>query len=185
MNQEEIKRLLEKYYNGESTEAEETLLKEFFSREDIPDDLAEEREIFRYFSGPEGIPEPSPEFESRIISALDSVDRESFKLRQRRMYGILTGIAAGIAILAGSYYFFLHKPGPRDTYSDPQIAYTETMKILYNVSVQLNNGTSALKPVGKLNKSKGILVEKMRKLDKFNRTVQVLDMIDNKKQNNN
>ncbi len=184
MNTGEIKRLLEKFYNGETTEAEEALLKEFFSGENIPGEFADERELFRFFAKSASIPEPSPGFEEKIISELDSVDRESKKSGQRRIYGILTGIAAGIALLAGSYYVFIHQPQPRDTYSDPQLAYAETMKILYNVSVRLNTGTNALKPVGRINKSAAILGNKMRPLDKVSRTVEVLNMIDNEKQDN-
>ena len=33
MNEEELNRLLEKYYNGESTEEEEKTLREFFRKE--------------------------------------------------------------------------------------------------------------------------------------------------------
>ena len=40
---------------------------------------------------------------------------------------------------------------PRDTFSDPKIAYAETMKILLNVSSQLNQGAKALEPVAKMN----------------------------------
>jgi hypothetical protein len=196
MNSEEIKRLLERYYNGESTGEEERLLKEFFSQTDIPEDLDDEKEIFRYYVQSAGIPEPSSDFESRIISALDSIDRNSLRLKQRRIYRILTGIAAGLLILIGSYFLFINRSGPHDTFSDPELAYAETMKILYNVSVRLNNGTRVLEPVGKMqditaksleaiNKPAGILEEKMKALDKFRRTIEVLDAINNEKQNNN
>jgi len=196
MDREEIKHLLERYYDGESTGDEERLLKEFFSQRDIPEDLYYEKEIFSYYIQSAGIPEPSSDFESRIISALDSVDRNALGLKRRRIYGIITGIAAGLLILTGSYFFFIHKQGPRDTFSDPGIAYAETMKILYNVSARLNEGTKALEPVGELenitarsleniNKPAGILEEKLKALDKFSRTIQVLNGINSEKQNNN
>ena len=41
-----------------------------------------------------------------------------------------------------------------DTYTDPEIAYAETMKILLDVSSQINHGTQSLKPVGRINKMK-------------------------------
>jgi hypothetical protein len=196
MNPEEIKHLLERYYEGESTGEEERLLKEFFSKHDILEDLYDEKEIFKYYVQSAGIPEPSSDFESRIISALDSVDRDSISLKHRRIYGILTGIAAGLLILTGSYFFFIHKQGPRDTFSDPEIAYAETMKILYNVSARFNKGTKVLETVGQLenitakslktiNKPAGILEEKLKALDKFSRTIDVLNSINNEKQSNN
>jgi hypothetical protein len=41
-----------------------------------------------------------------------------------------------------------------DTYSDPEIAYAETMKILLDISDQINRGTQSLKPVGRINEMK-------------------------------
>jgi hypothetical protein len=38
-----------------------------------------------------------------------------------------------------------------DTFSDPEIAYAETIKILREVSVQLNYGAQVLEPIGKIN----------------------------------
>ncbi len=188
MNQEEIKHLLDRYYDGKSTSEEEHLLKVFFSQHDIPEDLYEEKEIFSYYAQSEGIPEPTSDFESRIISALDSVDRGSISLKQRRIFGILTGIAAGLLVLTGSYFFFIHKQVPRDTFSDPGIAYAETLKILYNVSARFNEGTNAFEPVGKLenitakslltiNKPAGFLEGKLKPLSKLNKVTEVISEI--------
>ena len=136
MKSEEIKRLLEKYYDGESTVEEEVYLKNFFSLGDIPEDLLDEKEIFSYFLKSAIVPEPSLVFEKKIIDALDSVGEVSLNLKRRRAFGTFTSIAAVILILTGSYFFFIHKSEPRDTFSDPEIAYAETMKILYGVSIQ-------------------------------------------------
>lgn len=176
MDPEEIKRLLVKYYDGESTGEEEQLLKKFFSQTDIPEELRDEKEIFRYYLQSSVIPEPSSDFEKNIISALDSLDQKSESLKRRRIFGILTGIAAGMLILAGTYFFFVHKSEPRDTYSDPEIAYAETMKILYDVSSRLNHGTKALEQISQLqdetqkslttiNRSTTIIKERMKPVD--------------------
>jgi hypothetical protein len=53
--------------------------------------------------------------------------------------------------MAGSYFFFISRSEPRNTFSDPEIAYAETMKILMKVSSQLNRGALALEPVAKIN----------------------------------
>jgi hypothetical protein len=144
MNSEEIKRLLEKYYEGTTTSEEELSLKNFFSGENIPPDLSNEKEIFRYYKQMAEIPEPSTEFEEKIISAIDREDKSIAGFKRRRLFGTLSGIAAAMLILAGSYFFFTSKSEPRDTYSDPEVAYAETMKILYDVSARLNQGTKAL-----------------------------------------
>ena len=144
MNSEEIKRLLEKYYEGETTTGEELLLKKFFSLENVPPDLRGDQEIFRYYFQAAEIPEPSTGFEKRIISAIESEVKDSDRIKRRRLFVTISGIAATLLILMGSYFFFTNRSEPRDTYSDPEVAYAETMKILYQVSARLNKGTKAL-----------------------------------------
>jgi hypothetical protein len=191
MNSEEIKLLLEKYYDGETTSEEETFLKNYFSRSDISEELSDEKEIFRYYMQSSSVPEPSSGFENRIISALDSLDKKSISLKRRRLFVILTGIAAGMLILAGSYFFFIHKSEPPETYSDPQIAYAETMKILYNVSSRLNHGTKALDKISTmqdvtrksfetLNRSATSIREKMKPLHDLSKAMEIIDSSYNK-----
>lgn len=176
MNPEEIKRLLEKYYDGTITSEEELLLKKFFSEENIPQDLSDEKEIFRYYIQAAEIPEPSTDFEERIISAINPEETQSAVLKRRRLFITLSGIAAAMLILAGSYFFFTNRSELRDTYSDPEIAYAETMKILYDVSIRLNHGTQALGQIGALqdetqktlktiNRSTAVMKEKMKPLN--------------------
>ena len=92
--------------------------------------------------------------------------------------------AAGLLILGGSYFFFVRKTEPVDTFSDPEIAYAETIKILRDVSSQLNHGAQVLEPVGKineisrksfesLNKSTRIIEKNLRKLDKLQRAIKI------------
>lgn len=63
MKQKEIKQLLEKYYDGQTTGKEEILLKKYFSQARVPAGLRDEMEIFRYYSQSSLIPEPSADFE--------------------------------------------------------------------------------------------------------------------------
>jgi len=108
MKSEEIKRLLEKYYEGESTVEEEVYLKNFFSLGNIPEDLINEKEIFSYYLKSAIVPEPSLVFEKNIIAALDSIGEASLDQKRRRAFGIFTSVAALILILTGSYFFFIH-----------------------------------------------------------------------------
>jgi len=197
MKKEEIRELLKKYYDGVSTDQEEVLLKEFFSREIVPEEFIHEREIFSYFRHSASIPEPSEGFEERIISAIGTADGENQEERKgiRRILYIAISIAAGFTILLGTYFLLSRSREPRDTYSDPAIAYAETMKILYNVSYQLNQGTRSLEPVSKLRtittrsleavaKPARIMTEKFRSLDQLDRTVKALNLINNEKEIN-
>jgi len=188
MNSEEIRHLLEKYYSRESTLEEEVFLKEFFSQANVPEDLVEEKDIFIFYLQSVIVPEPSPAFENNIISAIDSLDKGSESLKHKRVFLILTGIAAGMLIMTGSYFFFIHKSEPRDTYTDPAIAYAETMKILYNVSSKLNQGTQTLDRISSMqevtresletvNRSASIIKEKMKPLDNIRKFREVVDVI--------
>lgn len=191
MNTEEIKQLLEKYYNGESSIDEELILKDYFSREIVPDELELEKDIFIYYSETSAIHLPSEGFSARIINTIDNQEKNHARFRRRRIYRTVTGIAAGILILAGSYFFFTYRSEPADTFSDPEIAYNEAMKILYEVSSQLNNGTRELERVGMMQdavnesivalKRPAVTVgEKLKTLEMLHNTYMLLDIDQNK-----
>ncbi|MRR24130.1 hypothetical protein EG830_14260, partial [bacterium] len=64
MEQEKITELLAKYFNGETSEEEELIIREFLGNPAAPDLLAGE---FGYLAAkPEKVPEPSGGFESRL-----------------------------------------------------------------------------------------------------------------------
>lgn len=163
MNGEELKRLIGKYYSGESTDEEERALRAYFIRNSAPPGYEAEKDIFSYFMEAGDVPEPSDRFEARIIKAVDTSSERSVSYRFRRILVPLTAIAAGLLILAGSYFFFVNRIESEDTYTDPEIAYAETMKILMNVSSRMNYAASSLKPVGKIHKMKTKSFESINK----------------------
>lgn len=150
MKTEDLNRLLEKYYDGGTSETEEQALRQFFLGNDIPEGYEAEKEIFGFYSACEKIPEPSADFEKRIMAAADRSVSGSSIIKKRRLVYSLVSAAAGLLILTGSYFFFMHRSEPADTFSDPDLAYAETMKILYNVSSKLNQGTRPLNSLGKM-----------------------------------
>jgi hypothetical protein len=185
MKEEKLRELLEKYFNGDTSLEEEKALREYFSGDEILPGYDTEREIFNgYSSASEAIPPASEDLESRILSSIDDYEKENHRKRFTRQYMAISGIAATLLILVGSYFFFIRKAEPADTFSDPVIAYAETMKILNEVSLKLNKGTSALHTIGKINsvtrqslesidRSASILsgsIEKIRLIDRLSDT---------------
>jgi hypothetical protein len=154
MKEEDLKRLIEKYYNGESTEEEEKTLRDYFNRNSFIKGYEAEKIIFSYYDESAEIPEPSHNFEAQILAAIDASDRKKGTQKLKRYLLPLLSAAAGLLILAGSYFFFINKADRQDTFSDPEIAYAETLKILRDISSQLNRGASTLEPVGKMNEMK-------------------------------
>lgn len=149
MKKEEVDILLERYYQGTSTCADEKILRDFFNSKDIPVEYEAERNIFSYYSSLSEVPEPSEHFESRIISAIDSISGGN-NYSVKKLVLLVSGIAAGLMILIGTW-FFLSRYETEDTFTDPELAYAETMKVLYEVSAMINSGTENLDPISKMN----------------------------------
>lgn len=151
MKEEKLKKLLEKYYSGESTDHDERQLKDFFSDRNTDYGFEADRAFFSALSGLEKMPDPSSDFESRIVKAITDIDgRRNMNIFSRHYISII-GVAAAFLLLIGSYFIFIYKAEPKDTYSDPQIAYAETLKILREVSVKFNKGKAELKPLIRMN----------------------------------
>jgi hypothetical protein len=184
MKEVELKKLIEKYYNGESTEDEEITLRDYFRQNDITEGYESEKIIFSYYTETEVFPEPKQGFEERIMAKIDNYEN---KIEQRKINKYLLPIistAAGLLIMAGSYFFFHNRSEAQDTFSDPKLAYAETMKVLLEVSSQLNHGTMGLEPVSKINKmtvksfesinKSTIIIEKnLKNLDYLNKAVEI------------
>ncbi len=159
MKEEKLKELLAKYYNGDSSLEEEMMLKEYFEGDIILPGYETEMEIFRHFRGSGTMSAPPDDLEMRIRESIDDLEKTRGKNFTIRWYFAMSGIAAVLLITIGFYFFFKHNAGPRDTFSDPVIAYAETMKVLNDISIKLNRGTQALKPIGKIESAARLSIE--------------------------
>ncbi len=190
MKKEEIDILLNRYYEGLSTDEEERTLKDFFSGNDLPEGYETEKALFKYFFHSANIPSPSADFEERIISSLDDT-APAIRKSYRKILITVSGIAAGMIILIGSWFIFSSQ-GSEDTFNDPEIAYAETLKILYGVSTKLNEGASALEPVSGLNpgeikgldvlsRSAETIEKNLGSLGYFDKVISITNLSDEKK----
>jgi hypothetical protein len=150
MKSQEIKKLLEKYYNGETTLQEERLLKEYFTGGDVPEEYQAEKIQFDYllFSGKNNLKDET--FDGRVMRKLEGGDNLIVRIMQRRSWFYATaGMAATILILLAIFIRFEPMQQKlQDTYSDPQTAYNEAKKVLFFVSKQFNKGADKLQPIG-------------------------------------
>lgn len=179
MEQEKIKALLGKFYEGTTSEEEEARLKEYLADPAVAS-LFPEAEYMAAFRI--AIPEPSDDF----LNRLEAVTHRERKMTSRQeMVRYSMTIAATAVILIGTYllYDYLRPDRMRDTYSDPEIAMAEVRSILTSVSQNMNTGTEplgsmramsvtseAMGEFGKLNKAVGKNLDKLRYLNGLNTT---------------
>lgn len=151
MNTSEIEALLRKYYEGETSLAEEKLLKDFFSRDDVPANLLPHQPIFRFFTS-EALVSSSDDMQDkslgrRLDQYLADTGSQSIHPAKRRMF-YMSGLAAGLLILLSLVFALRNEVGNsgRDAIASTSVeeAYAETTHALLLVSVGLNTGLSAL-----------------------------------------
>jgi hypothetical protein len=173
MNLQEIERILNKYYNGESSLEEEAMLMDYFSRNEVPNGLKTIRDQFLYMQSQSKIELPE-ETERKINEKIESTRIISlFRTRRSRIIAI-SGVAATILLLI-TVFMQLNTYTRRfnDTYSDPEVAYTEARKILTFVSGQFNRGT---REVGNISKFQTGLKD-VSKVDKLNKQMENISRV--------
>jgi len=184
MTYSEIDQLLQSYLEGETSLDEEKILRDFFSRGDLPDRYKPYMDMFQGFGAMAAVQMNDRRFEKewsrKDIGKADHARSLSFFTH----WYAITGIAAAILFVVVLFVpvkklpvinLFSHKI--EDTFDDPRKAYAETIKALLMVSEKLNSGTDQMKDLTKLDKglqeagkmltfNKGL--EDANKLSKFN-----------------
>ena len=122
-----IEKLLEKYFEATATVAEEEILRTYFAQESVATHLEQYRPMFSYFS-----------------KAKEEQYTKQVPLNTRRKFNYKWISVAAVAVLFLGIYF-----GP-DQYQDYQdrkqakIAYNETKKALSLLAVNFNKGTEKI-----------------------------------------
>jgi len=141
-----IEALLEKYFEANTTIAEENILKDYFAKEDIPTHLIEYKKMFNFFSD----------------SSLETSNR-SIKLTKSSMRIQWLSIAAMLVFFVGIYSVYLQNENEKE---EARLAYMETQKALDLISKSLNKGTVAIAQLDNFNKG----TEAMAQLQTFENT---------------
>ncbi len=169
-----IERLIEAFYEGNTSIEEEKILYEFFTQGEVPPHLRKERRMFMQLARLHD-DSPSREFDQkldRLINRLESEEKERKLIpivnqtSQRIDWRWITSIAAGILIILsiGIFTHITEKTGKSDifadTYTNPEDAYIETQKTLLLVSNKLNKGFEQMETVQKSIDKTNKIVEK-------------------------
>jgi hypothetical protein len=192
MELNEIKTLLEKYYDGLTSSEEDQALRNIFCRQRVPDELAADREFFLYLDSQKKIVPMNRGLQKKLASQIDSWNKKERRVRYIHLGYKFASIAAVIAILIVSYLII--KPPEnkhvitvyeKDTYADPKLAYAEVKRTLLYISEKLNKGTKPLSHVSRLNEA----MEEFSSFSSFGSGLKQLELIskyydqtDNRKQ---
>ena len=143
MNNEinEIRQLLNRYYEGDTTQEEESKLTDFFATSEcVPEDLATEKVLFLNLQKVSGTILPSDDFEDRLLKAIENRDcQETPMARERFPQWRKMAVAACLLTMFGIGMFFLVEEN-RNSYeiTDDKLAYAKTEEALLLVSEKLN-----------------------------------------------
>lgn len=136
-----IEQLLEKYFEGETSIAEELQLKEYFNSEHVASHLEVHKPLFSYFSQ----------------SKKDKMNFSSILPSKKRIYTLCIGVAASLLFIVGIVTFW-DKPSAKQedlgSFEDPEIAFRETQKALAMLSENVNVGIQSLEYVNEYEKTK-------------------------------
>ncbi|HZY78934.1 MAG TPA: hypothetical protein VFE50_05380 [Cyclobacteriaceae bacterium] len=149
MDSKEIGQLLEKYWNCETSLEEEQLLRSYFNGPDVPEQLKDAAELFRFFEG-ERRRTLSESFDSDMMRTVKKTERKAKVVSMVRWVQVAR-IAAGVLVVVVAGYFVRNevmKTTPEDTFSDPRQALEETKKALMMISKSFGK---AKEGVGKIN----------------------------------
>ena len=137
MKNMQIEHILEKYFEGETTLAEEQWLKSQMKRQDLPVSLQKYQSLFQFYDQQAAINRPDPQSKTGWKKPI-----------QKRLW-----IWIGSAVAVISLIFMLIKLTDQksvqesapaftyeDTYETPEEAYEQTQKILSFLSTKLKSG---------------------------------------------
>ena len=139
MESAKIEKLLEKYYEAETSLQEEKILKEYFSGSEIPAHLQEHKDMFNYFDN----------------SLLETSNR-SIKLTKKTIALRWLSIAAMLVFFISVYSLYQQNEAEKQ---EAQLAYMETQKALDLISSSLNKGTGAIAQLDNFNKGTVAITE--------------------------
>ncbi len=139
MESARIEKLLEKYYEAETTLKEEKELKDYFAQSDVPAHLTEHKGMFNYFND----------------SSLETSSR-SIKLSSRTIALRWLSVAAMLVFFVSVFSLYQQNEAEKE---EARLAYQETQKALELISKSLNKGAGAIAQLDNFNKGTSAMAE--------------------------
>jgi len=181
---EKIHKLLDRFYQGETTLEEEKMLQDYFASASVPEELMPDRDLLlaiepdsQNLTVPDGL-------NKKILDVLDQQERKVIRTKRISMF-TLSGLAAGLLVVIALYTGYFGKGQATrqashqmiDTYEDPQDAYEEARKTLAFVSAKLNTGTRELVHVQQVSKTASDPLKSLSKINKGSKELSLLGQL--------
>ena len=146
MELDKIENILEKYFQGETTIAEENQLKEYFSSPDVAQHLEQYKPIFGYFSQ---------------VKQQKSTQEIPLKTKRRNVAWLSIAASIVVSLGIGTYLFMSQEntapvvaQSELGTYDDPEEALKATQKALSLLSSNVNVGIESVQYINEYEQSK-------------------------------
>ena len=158
-----IEKLLERFYNAETSEQEELELKDFFRHGEVPPHLQAEKEMFLQLQAsdtPEGM-------EERLGNLIDQWElSEQQTQKKHRIFHLqwIGSIAASLLLVIGMS-LYLQEPQRKDTCATPEEAYAHAEKALVMFSEALNKGIRPMKTIERTNENIQKQIKKLNNIE--------------------
>ncbi len=166
MKTTEIKHLLHRYFEGETTLQEERELEAYFSTGEVADEL---KEYKGFFNGLSGFAEPVNEdtIEDDILNYI-SENEPARKTKRIWLWQAVSGIAASVIFIVGGFLLFQQQEQQyADTFDDPELAYAHAEQTLAFVSAKYNEGLAALSNFDKLQSAAEPIQETVKPVNEY------------------
>jgi len=158
MNTTEIKILLDKYFDGETSLNEERILKNYFASDHADDTLKKHAHMFAFFKTESKV-EPAGTLEDKIFDSLDTFTNSPF-YKRKTFWIYFSGIAASVLfvltlIIETKYHTTLKNSVAETSFTrqDALLAYNRTKIALGYVSEKYTTATDPLSEVDKFSNS--------------------------------
>lgn len=146
---DKIEQLVEKYFEAETSIAEEKELKAYFSSSDVAQHLEQYKPIFGY-----------------AIKAKQEQFTATIPLQKKKRKSVVwLSVAASVTVLLGVSLFVFNQdeqPQPQNlgVIDDPEVAFRETQKALAMISESVNKGIGSMSYLNEFEQSKNIIYKK-------------------------
>ena len=158
-----IEKLLVRFYNAETSEQEEQVLKDFFHHGEVPPHLLAEKEMFMQLQASDA-PEGMEERLGNLIDQWELTEQKTQKKRRIFHLQWIGSIAASLLLVIGISLYF-HEPQRKDTCATPEEAYAHAEKALVMFSEALNKGIRPIQDMEKTNENIRKQINKLNNIE--------------------